>query len=350
MPGRILSQKENVYSVITEAGVLQAYPAGALFHRNSSEGMPAVGDWVALEVSATTSESDAPEETLLESRDGYGALVVKLLPRSSLFVREAPGGRGLAQIVSANVDRVFLVCPAHELNLSRIERMCVAVFASGATPGLILSKGDLLSASELEAAKNRAEGVFSGISIVTTEAPWRTGEALRLRFEDVLEPRKTYALVGASGVGKSTLLNTLAGEELQKTGEVREGDGKGRHVTSFRQLFKLPSGALLMDTPGMREFALWSVGDGLESVFSDILGLAESCRFSDCAHHKEPGCAVRLALESGELTERRFQNWGAMKVEAEENLARRAQLADRRARNELRRKKKRDGRFNPKSR
>jgi ribosome biogenesis GTPase len=326
LPGRVLSQREDTFTVATEVGTLQAHPAGVLFHRCAEEDRPAVGDWVSLET-------------------GDGVLVTGVLPRRSRFLREAPGGRGVAQVMATNVDVVFVVIPVSELNLNRLERFLVAICAGGAEPTVVLSKGDLVTPEQILASSTQVRGLMEGVVVLGTAAPWTRPEAVTEEFEPLLGPGRTYALVGASGAGKSTLLNALVGEQLQVTGEVRDVDGKGRHVTSFRQLFALPGGALMMDTPGMREFALWSDDGGLERVFSDILKWAGGCRFSDCSHESEPGCAVQGALEEGKLTRRRLENWRSLQAEMGENVVRRSGMASRRERGDFRRKKKRDTRF-----
>lgn len=327
LPGRILSQREDTFTVATAVGLVSAHPAGVLFHRLSEEERPAVGDWVGL---------DSVED---------GAQVNFVLPRHSRFLREAPGGRGIAQLVATNVDRVFVVGPVSELNLNRLERYMVAICAGGAEPVVVLSKGDLVTPEQTLASLAQVRGLMKGLVVLSTSSPWSQPDAVREEFESILQPAHTYALVGASGAGKSTLLNALVGEDLQATGDVRDADGKGRHVTSFRELFALPGGALVMDTPGMREFALWADGGGLETVFSDIEGWASECRFSDCGHQAEPGCSVQGAVGEGRLTLRRLENWRALKEEMGENVTRRAVMQSRRDRHDLRRKKTRDTRF-----
>ena len=327
VPGRILSQREDVFTVATELGHISAHPAGVLFHRCTEEERPAVGDWVAVETADD------------------GALVTDVLTRRSRFLREAPGGRGVAQLVATNVDTVFVVSPISELNLNRIERFLLAICAGGAEPAVVLSKGDLVIPEQCLAALTQVRGLMEGLVVLSTSAPWSARQDVLEEFEPMLKAGQTYALVGASGAGKSTLLNSLVGEELQATGEVRDVDGKGRHVTSFRELFALPSGALVMDTPGMREFALWSDSGGLERVFADIFRLARDCRFSDCAHEGEPGCAVQGAVGEGRLTVRRLENWRSLQAEMGENVTRRQVMAARRERGDFRRKKKRDKRF-----
>lgn len=326
--GRILSQREDTYTVVTTEGRRAATPAGVLFHKGDQEARPAVGDWVVLETS--------PED---------GAMVTAVLPRRSRFLREAPGGRGVAQVVASNVDVVFLVTPISEVNVNRLERFLVAICAGGAEPVVVLSKGDLATPEQRLAAVAEVRGLMEGLSVLCTTTPWSLREEVFREFEPVLRPSVTYALVGASGAGKSTLLNALIGSDLQETGAVREGDGKGRHVTSFRELFALPNGALVMDTPGMREFALWSDEGGLERVFADVMRWAQECRFSNCAHLAEPGCAVRGAVEEGALGRRRLESWRSLGAEMGENEDRRAVMQARRERGDLRRKKQRDHRF-----
>lgn len=327
VPGRTLSQREDTFTVATEQGLVMAPSAGVLFHRCTEEERPAVGDWVALEAGDD------------------GALVTAVLPRRSRFLREAPGGRGVAQLVASNVDYVFLVCPVSELNPNRIERFLVAICAGGAEPTVVLSKADLVTPEQLLAALTQVRGLMDGLVVLDTSTPWDDHERVNEEFAPLLRRGRTYALVGTSGAGKSTLLNTLVGEDRQATGEVRDVDGKGRHVTSFRELFALPSGALVMDTPGMREFALWSDDGGLERVFADVEALAETCRFANCAHEAEPGCAVSGAVEEGALSRRRLENWRSLRAEMGANETRREVMAARRERGDFRRKKKRDTRF-----
>lgn len=326
--GRIISQREDTYSIISEEGLLSAHPAGVLFHKKDELARPAVGDWVAVE---TTAQG--------------GALVTLVLPRRSYFLREASGGRGVAQVVASNVDVVFLVTPVCDVNLNRLERFMVAICAGGAQPAVVLSKGDLASPEQEIAAAAEVRGLMEGLKVLSTSTPWSRRQNVCAEFEPHLVAGQTYALVGSSGAGKSSLLNALVGEQRQQTGEVREGDGKGRHVTSFRELFSLPGGALVMDTPGMREFALWADDGGLEQVFADLSARAEQCRFADCTHLSEPGCAVLGAVEEGALSRRRVDNWRTLAAEMVENQSRQQVMRARRERGDLRRKKQRDRRF-----
>ena len=326
-PGRILSQRDDIFTVAIEGSIVQAHSSGSLFQRSSQEERPAVGDWVAVEVM----EDDA--------------LVTHVLPRHSRLLREAAGCRGVAQLLASNVDVIFVVCPVSHFNANRMERLLSAICAGGAEPVLVLSKGDLISFQERQALVLESKALMEGLRVLCTSSARTSPELVRAEFLALLHAGQTYALVGTSGAGKSTLLNCLMGEQLQATGDVREGDGKGRHVTSFRQLFALAGGALVMDTPGMREFALWSDAGGLERVFADVNRLVQQCQYSNCAHESDPGCAVQAALKSRALPLRRFVNWRALKTEMEGNVDRRSLMEGRRQRVDWKRKKKRDERF-----
>ena len=339
LPGRIISQREDTYTLATSEGLKWAHPAGVLFHKNTSGQRPGVGDWVVLEA-ADCAVTDEEEGTVVVTHS-----VIEVLPRHSCFLREAPGGRGEAQVVACNVDKVFIVNPAEDVNLNRIERFAVAIASGGAVPSVVLSKADLVSPEELVESKQRVENLVVDLEVLTSQNAEQDGEELQSVFSSVLSAGRTYALVGASGVGKSTLVNALLGEQVQDTGDVRSGDKKGRHVTTFRELFALPNGALIMDTPGVREFALWSQGHGLSVVFSDIEELEQGCRFSDCSHQTEPKCQVLQAIEDGSLSSRRVENWRSLSREISENEERRQRRQQRRARSERRRKANRDKRF-----
>ena len=338
LPGRILSQREDTFTVMTEEGLRWAHPAGVLFHRCTAVERPGVGDWVVLEAADCEISEEEEEISVTHS-------VTHVLPRKSCFVREAPGGRGEAQVVATNVDIVFVVNPADDINLNRIERFAVAILSGGARPAAILSKGDLVDDGPLEENLKSVSQLVEELTVIACAHADDDRQAAREAVSPYLQSGKTYALVGASGVGKSTLVNALLGESVQQTGDVREGDSKGRHLTSFRELFPLPGGALIMDTPGVREFAMWSMGEGVGQVFADIEELEQKCRFSDCSHQSEPGCAVREAVEAGLLSERRLSNWRGLREELEENQARRDRRQARRERSQFERKKKRDKRF-----
>lgn len=265
-----------------------------------------MGDWVAVATS--------PEGV---------HTVTAVFPRRSRFLRAESGTRAAAQMLAANVDQILIVAPLGSLNVNRLERMMVGICGGGAEPAVVISKTDLDTPKSLAETIAAARTLMENLEVHSVSTRTTSGSDVRQSFSDKLVPGTTYALVGTSGAGKSTLLNTLMGEEKQETGDVREGDGKGRHTTSFRELFALPNGALVMDTPGIREFALWSESGGLEQVFSEIYELASACRFQNCKHQSEPGCEVRGALESGELSARRFGNWRLLREELEANEARR---------------------------
>jgi ribosome biogenesis GTPase len=233
------------------------------------------------------------------------ATIHELLPRKSKFVRKAPGEKVEEQVVAANIDNVFLVTGLDgDYNLKRLERYLVLAWESGANPVVILNKIDLCG--DLSGLLQEVQTVALQVPILTMSALGNEGvEAMR----PYLGPGLTGALLGSSGVGKSTIINQLLGEGRQKVKEVRATDSRGRHATTQRELIPLPFGGLLMDTPGMRELQLWGSGEGFDDAFEDVLALARQCRFRDCRHLAEPGCAVRSALESGALDTRRHENY-----------------------------------------
>jgi len=278
--------------------------AGRMRHR--AEGRvdyPAVGDWVAFR----------PDP------DSDRATIQGVLDRKSRFVRKVAGSVVAQQVVAANVDVVLLVTALDaDFNPRRLERYLVLAHESRARPVIVLSKTDL--ADDLDEYLREARSVAGpDVSIHTVSAPLDAGyEALR----GYLEPGKTVALLGSSGVGKSTIVNRLAGEELQRTQEVRTTDGRGRHTTTHRQLILLSDGGLLMDTPGMRELQLWDVDEGVEETFSDIEELADHCRFPDCEHDREPDCAVREAVTEGRLPTERLMSYHKLRRELQALSAR----------------------------
>jgi ribosome biogenesis GTPase len=285
-PARVAAVLRGRLRLLDERGLRPARLGGRLRHAaGDPTELPAVGDWVA-------------------ARPGGEALVEHVLPRSSLLVRHAAGLKTEAQPIAANVDLVVVVSSLDaDFNPRRLERWLDVIVNSGSSPLLVLSKLDRCEepAPLLEAA----EAAMPGTPIVTLCALDGRGVDSLERW---LRPGTTLALVGSSGVGKSTLTNRLLGREVQATGAVRDSDGRGRHVTTHRELFALPGGALLVDTPGMRELGAWADEAGGPAGFDDLEELSARCRFRDCTHRTEPGCAVQEAIEAGELEEARLDN------------------------------------------
>ncbi len=297
LPARVIVEYQHIYRVVTEDGELLATVAGRLRHRAGGRlDYPAVGDWVAIKLDP----------------DSDRATIHGVLERNSRFVRKVAGSVVAQQVVAANVDVVLLVTSLDaDFNPRRLERYLLLAHESGARPSIVLSKTDL--SPDLDAQIEVARSVAGpDLAIHTVCAPRDEGyEALR----QYLKPGETVALLGSSGVGKSTIVNHLAGEELQRTQEVRATDGRGRHTTTHRQLLLLSDGGLLMDTPGMRELQLWDIDEGVEETFSDIEALATSCRFPDCEHDREPACAVLAAIAEGRLAAGRLESYHKLRRE-----------------------------------
>jgi ribosome biogenesis GTPase len=300
--GRVLAAPGGRWRVATAAGEVLAEPAGRLRHEaETAAALPAVGDWVAVRL--------RPGEDR--------ATVVAVLPRSSALVRKAAGRAAESQVIAANLDVVLLASGLDaDWNPARLERYVALAWESGARPVVLLTKADL--APDLDARTAEAEAVAVGVPVVAVSA--RTGVGLD-ELARHLVARETVALVGSSGVGKSTLVNRLLGVEAQPTKTVRDGDGRGRHTTTVREMFRLPGGALLVDTPGLREVAVWTDADAVETAFDDVARLSGDCRFRDCAHGPEPGCAVREAVAQGALAAERLDDYLRL-VREQEFLAR----------------------------
>ncbi|MEM9005134.1 MAG: ribosome small subunit-dependent GTPase A [Cyanobacteria bacterium P01_F01_bin.86] len=288
--GRVVLEHRGTYQVYTELGEYAAKVAGRFRRQTEDEKtFPAVGDWVALQHHGVNNE----------------ATIHQVLPRTSQFVRKVAGAKTAGQVVAANVDTVFLMSGLDgDFNLRRIERYLVMAWDSGAAPVIVLNKADRCS------TLTEVLTTLESVAIATPIHPISAIEGTGLdQLYPYLTPGKTVALIGSSGVGKSTLTNYLLGSSHQATQAVRLDDSRGRHTTTQRQLLPLPSGALLIDTPGMRELQLWSTTDGLGETFGDVAALANDCKFRDCHHQQEPGCAVQAAIASGDLDPRRLASY-----------------------------------------
>ncbi|HEY0875226.1 MAG TPA: ribosome small subunit-dependent GTPase A [Vicinamibacterales bacterium] len=297
VPARVTLEHTHIYRVVTEEGELLARVSGRLRHRAEARAdFPAVGDWVVLEPVA---HSDAR--------------IHAVLPRVSRFSRRAAGDVTEEQVVAANIDTVFLVGGLdRDFNPRRLERYLVVGWESGATPVIVLNKADLVEDPQPFVAEVQA--IAPGVDVFavsTRQAP--SLDVLR-RF---LGAGRTAALLGSSGVGKSSIVNCLVGYDLLRTQDVRVTDQRGRHTSTSRQMVVLEDGGILIDTPGMRELQLWETGETSLDAFADIHELAGSCRFRDCRHLQEPGCAVRAAVVSGELSQARYDSFQKLASERE---------------------------------
>jgi ribosome biogenesis GTPase / thiamine phosphate phosphatase len=287
-PGRVARVDRGWATVMTATGTVRAQLAGHSV---------ATGDWLLLE---------------------HGKVVAALRRRSAFVRGDAGEGRSRRpQVVAANVDLVFVVQSLNNgPNIRRLERELVLAFESGAVPVVVLSKADLVDPSDVELAVEAARAAAADVEVVVTSAVTGTGLD---RLRSLAHADRTVALIGASGVGKSRLVNGLVGDSVQAIGAVRENDQRGRHTTTARELVALPGGGWLVDTPGLRSVAMWDADDGLSRVFADIEELVARCRFKNCSHGPEPDCAVRAAIERGELDAARFAHYQQLDEELDEN-------------------------------
>lgn len=290
VPGRIVGDFGSKYRVMAETGETWGELAGKLRHTLTVSGeYPAIGDWV-----------------LLAMQDGgEHAVIHGVLPRHSVISRKVAGNTQEEQIVAANVDTLFLVSALNDdFNVRRMERYLIMAWNSGASPVILLTKADLCD--DAESKISEMQRAAPGVAVHAVSALQGEGREALLPYIGI---GQTVALTGSSGCGKSTMVNWLSGQMLQLTQGIREGDSRGRHTTTHREMFVLPEGGIIVDTPGMRELQLWEDDGGLDLAFGDISSLALECRFSDCSHVREEGCAVLEAVASGQLEEKRLMNY-----------------------------------------
>ncbi len=287
---RVISEQRQIYKLHDGENECIGEVSGKFqFQANVKSDYPSVGDWVVIE----------------PLKGENKAIIQKVLPRMSQFSRQSAGDKTEEQVVAANIDYVFLVMALNnDFNIRRLERYLLVAYESGANPIIVLTKKDLCD--DLPSRIEEVEEIAFGVPVFMVNST--NGEGIE-EVKNLVSEGKTVSLLGSSGVGKSTLLNALIGESKQVTQDVREGDDRGKHTTTHRELFFLPTGGMVIDTPGMRELQLWGGEDHISSTFSDVDELAKSCKFSDCTHEKEPGCAVREAISNGVLDAQRLTSF-----------------------------------------
>ena len=293
-PARITAVHKDRYEIVCDHGITHARLKTREYFVDTQD-FPTAGDFVMI--------------NYIENGDSQ---IITTLPRKTLFSRREPGPVPRDQAVAANFDYVFIMQSLNmDFNPNRLERYLTLSWQSGATPVILLTKADLTE--DYRDYLTQVERVAAGVNTHVVSA--HTGYGLN-RLNAYLQPGKTAVFLGSSGVGKSSLVNTLAGEEVMAVNAIREDDSKGRHTTTHRQLIRLPSGVMIIDTPGMRELGMWDVSEGLHDAFADVEQYIGKCRFSDCRHEMEPGCAIKTAIAAGDLEAGRWESYKKLKEEA----------------------------------
>lgn len=315
MPARVVRQEKGYYHVQCECGEVSAEISGKLvYNAKSISDFPAVGDWVAIKL----------------INGDKSAIIYSILPRKSSLVRKAPisggrkvrdingmkmviGGSTEEQVIASNIDILFFVMSLdNDYSIKRMERYLAVGWCSGAVPVIVLNKADLCT--DLNEKLSQIHKISTGVDVHCISAIKNDGID---KLRQYIINGKTIGLFGSSGVGKSTIINCFLRSDTLSTGEVREKDSKGRHTTTWRELILLPEGGVIIDTPGMREFQVWLDKDELDLKFKDIKNLEVQCKFNDCSHNREPGCAIKKALQDGTLSKERYENYLKMKMEVD---------------------------------
>ncbi|WP_242985376.1 ribosome small subunit-dependent GTPase A [Vallitalea okinawensis] len=303
IPARIIAVHKERYELICKYGQTYGRLKASSYYKEQHEIFPTTGDFVFIQYN--------------ESGDSQ---IIKTLERKSKFSRNDFSGHAVEyvktvkeQVVASNFDYVFIMASLnHDFNLKRIERYLTLAWQSGGIPVIVLTKLDLVD--NYTEQTRAVEKIAASVGVFAVSA--KTGHGINL-LSDYLRPGKTIVLLGSSGVGKSSLVNVLAGEEIMVVNDIREDDSRGRHTTTHRQLIMLSSGAMIIDTPGMRELGMWNINVGLNEAFTDVESYFARCKFSDCRHKSEPGCAIKQAIEIGELSEERWNSYLQIKSEAQ---------------------------------
>jgi len=296
---RVIAEHKERYKVQNHDGIFNAEITGNLrFSASSRSDLPAVGDWVKI-----------------TKMDNENVIILQLMPRFSVLERKAVGKSGETQIIAANIDHAFIVMAAgHDFNLNRLERYLVICRDGKIDPIVVVTKTDLISKTETDKLRETIEKRVGDVPVLTLSN--ETLEGLS-EFRSIFKPFETYCFVGSSGVGKSTVINRLINDEIQKTAFISDSTGKGKHTTTHREMLVLPNKSIVIDTPGMRELGIAGKKEGIEETFDAIVFLSQQCKYSDCLHENEQGCAVMLAVNRGEIAEEVYQNYLKLRREQE---------------------------------